>query len=388
LNAGKPESRSLWPPQDGLISEAFLRLLQDGSWAAYTGRHGDALRAMLQEMHQAAHCCLCSSGTAAMELALRGCRVGASAGDEVIMSAYDFKSNFMNVLLAGAKPVLADTLPGVPVVDPDRVRRAITERTRAIIVSHLHGFSGGVESILPFAAERGIPVIEDACQAVGAICGGRRAGSIGDVSIFSFGGSKLVTAGRGGAVLTSSLSIAQRIQLWQQRGNEAYPLSEMQAAILLPQLQMLESRTLIRMSGVDRLQQHLQLDALLEPCVPAELRLASHLRPQGFLPAFYKLAFRLREGIPTDVRNVLAARFQDEGLIFAPAFPALHVVHARSRWQAADSLENAAVLGTHLMTLHHPHLLQSPQEIDMLAEKIRRVTGRVAAEAGQRGTRG
>ncbi|MEY3460114.1 MAG: L-glutamine:2-deoxy-scyllo-inosose aminotransferase [Planctomycetota bacterium] len=387
MNTGK-SPRPAWPPQDGLISEAFLRLLQDGSWASYTGRHADALRAALQELHQASHCCLCSSGTAAMELALRGCRVGANAGDEVILSAYDFKSNMMNVLLVGAKPVLADTLPGLPVVDPERVRQAITERTRAIIVSHLHGFSGGVEQILPFAAERGIPVIEDACQAIGGLCGGRRAGSIGDVSIFSFGGSKLVTAGRGGAVLTSSLAIAQRIQLWQQRGNEAYPLSEMQAAILLPQLQMLESRTLIRMAGADRLQQLLQQDELLEPCIPPELRLASQLRPQGFLPAFYKLAFRLRDGISTDVREVLAARFQDEGLIFAPAFPALHAVHARSRWQSADGLENASALGSQLMTLHHPHLLQSPRDIDITAETIRGVTGRLAAEAGQRGKSG
>ena len=79
-------------------------------------------------------------------------------------------------------------------------------------------------------------MIEDACQAPGAMLEGRRAGTFGDVGVLSFGGSKLLTSGRGGAVLTSDAHMAQRIRLYTQRGNEAYPLSEMQAAVVLPQL--------------------------------------------------------------------------------------------------------------------------------------------------------
>jgi len=378
LTADSQHSLSAWPPHDGSISEVFLRLLQDGSWATYSGRHCKALQQALQEMHSAAHCFLCSSGTAAMELALRGCRVGTTATDEVVLAAYDFKANFINVLLLGARPVLIDTLPGVPVPDPAQLQAALTDRTRAVIVSHLHGLSCDIASIVSIASERGIPVIEDACQVIGGVYGGRRAGTTGDVSIFSFGGSKLITAGRGGALLTSNPAIAQRVQLWQQRGNEAYPLSEMQAAVLLPQLQLLEPRTVLRMAGADRLQHQLTNDRLLEPVVPEELRLEPAERPHGFLPAFYKLAFRLRPGIPQQLRTAISAQCQDEGVLLFPAFSALHTIHAKSRWKASGELRNAEDLGERLLTLHHPLLLQSPDGIDRVAARIQRVTADLA----------
>ena len=379
---GESDHKAVWPPQDGLISEAFLRLLQDGSWASYNGRHADSLRSLLQRTHGVSHSVLCCSGTAAMELALRGCRAGASAGDEVILSAYDFKSNFINVLLAGARPVLVDTLPNQPVADPAQVRSAITARTRAIIISHLHGFFGEVAAIREFAAEQGIPVIEDACQAIGGLVKGRRAGSLGDVSILSFGGSKLVTAGRGGAVLTSSASIAQRIQLWQQRGNEAYPLSEMQAAILLPQLQMLDARTVIRFAGADRLTSAWPADELLTPAIPTEMQADSRQSDPGFLPAFYKLAFLSGSRLSGKERERLSARFQEQGVLLAPAFPALHLTHAQSRWTAPFSLTHAEQLSQRLMTLHHTHLLRAPDEIDSLATVIRSVLQRFEADSG------
>ncbi len=386
MTAGTPNHISAWPPNDGGISDVFLRMLQDGSWATYSGRHGRALQQALQQMHGTSHCVLCSSGTAAMELALRGCRVGQGAGDEVVLCAYDFKSNFINVLLVGGKPVLVDTIPGEPTVDPQRVRAALTERTRAVIVSHLHGLSGGVEEIRAMAAEQGIPVIEDACQAIGGVYGGRRAGSIGDISILSFGGSKLITAGRGGALLTSSTAIAQRVQLWQQRGNEAYPLSELQAAVLLPQLELLETRTVLRMASVDRLQYQLQSDPLLEPVIPAELRLEPAQRTGGFLPAFYKMAFRLKAGVPAELRATIASRCQDAGILLSPAFPALHRIHARSRWRAVGDLANAEDLGERLMTLHHPLLLQPPGGIDQTAARISGITADlVGMRSGGRG---
>ncbi len=378
MTATPPHHMPAWPPHDGGISDAFLRMLQDGSWADYNGRHGRALQQALQQMHGSAHCVLCSSGTAAMELALRGCRVGQSAGDEVVLCAYDFKSNFINVLLVGGKPVLVDTLPGEPTMDPQRVRAALTERTRAVIVSHLHGLSGGVQEIRELAAEQGIPVIEDACQAIGGVYGGRRAGSIGDVSIFSFGGSKLITAGRGGALLTSSTAIAQRVQLWQQRGNEAYPLSELQAAVLLPQLTLLEARSVLRMASVDRLHHQLKSDPLLEPVVPAELLLEPERRPAGFQPAFYKMAFRLKTGVSARLRETIASRCQDAGILLSPAFPALHRIHARSRWRAEGDLGNAEDLGQRLMTLHHPLLLQPPAGLDRTATQIKSITADLA----------
>ena len=135
-----------------------------------------------------------------IELALRAAQV--QSGDEVILAAYDYKANFANVLAVGATPVLIDTLPGLPVPDADLISAAISKRTKAIICSHLHGCLAPVDQIRAIAKEHGVIVIEDACQSVGATIQNRAAGTIGDIGVLSFGGSKLLTAGRGGAVLT------------------------------------------------------------------------------------------------------------------------------------------------------------------------------------------
>ena len=117
----------------------------------------------------------------------------------------------------------------------------MTSQTRAILVAHLHGGIVDLPRVRRIADPLGIPVIEDACQNPGATVYGRRAGTWGDVGVLSFGGSKLLTAGRGGVLLTQRQEIAERIKRYVLRGNDAYPLSEMQAAILIPQLDQLDA---------------------------------------------------------------------------------------------------------------------------------------------------
>src|SRR5262245_53951257 len=95
-----------WPPNDPAVALAIARAVADGSWGKYQGGHCDRLVARLCEYHGCEHAVLCSSGTAAIELALRGLKVGE--GDEVVLAAYDFKANFQNVLTVGAVPVLVD----------------------------------------------------------------------------------------------------------------------------------------------------------------------------------------------------------------------------------------------------------------------------------------
>ena len=95
-------------------------------------------------------------------------------------------------------------------LDIELIEQAITPATRCILVSHLHGGLVPMRALTALAAARGIPVIEDACQVPGAMIEGRTAGSWGEIGTLSFGGSKLLTAGRGGAVMTSSPQIAQR----------------------------------------------------------------------------------------------------------------------------------------------------------------------------------
>lgn len=351
-----------WPVPDPALQDVFAALLASGGWGQYRGPHCEALQQALAEYHGVEQVVLCSSGTAATELALRG--VGVQPGDEVVLAAYDYKANFVNVLAVGATPVLVDTLPDQPVLDVQQLSAALSPRTRAILCSHLHGCLAPVRQICELAAAQGIAVIEDACQAPGARVAGARAGTTGAVGVLSFGGSKLLTAGRGGAVLTGDASIAQRIRLYTERGNTAYPLSEMQAAVLLPQLQQLDARHRQRWHSVQHLQQQLQgLPGL-------QLVLSPEDAAAGDSPAFYKLALQLSAGRQRADSEAVSAAARRWGVALDAAFPALHRIHSRRRFRAVGELPHAARLHDQLLTLHHPVLLV-PELLDQVAAVLR-----------------
>ncbi len=354
-----------WPITDDAIRDAFAAMLQDGSWGRYHGPHCNNLQRALAEFHDVDHAVLCSSGTVAVELALRSVKV--QPGDEVILAAYDYKANFANVLTLGATPVLVDTLPGLPVLDPAQLPSAITARTRAIVCSHLHGSFARMAEIQTIADEHCLPVIEDACQSPGAVLNGRVAGSIGNIGVLSFGGSKLLTAGRGGAVLTNDPTLAQRIRLHTQRGNDAYPLSEMQAALLLPQLNQLAERNQLRLHNLQYLPQNWPSEAPLQPA----LLPFPHTEPGSF-PAYYKVAFCYNAKPEGRSRVAYSEALRRQGVALDPAFSALHNIHSKRRFRAVGELQNASALHDCLTTLHHPVLLQPQDELSRLIGIIRR----------------
>jgi dTDP-4-amino-4,6-dideoxygalactose transaminase len=352
-----------WPITDDAIRAVFESMLLDGSWGRYHGPHCDRLREELGRMHGIEHVVLCSSGTSAVELALRS--VPVTAGDEVILAAYDFKANLINVLTVGATPVLVDVLPGQPVIDLQQFEEAITGRTKAILISHLHGHLAPMHQICEMAESRGVAVIEDACQSPGAEVSGRKAGSVGDIGVLSFGGSKLLTSGRGGALLTSDPAMAQRIKLYTQRGNDSYPLSEMQAAVLMPQLKQLAERNAARLAAADRLAKGLAGQSTLKPTLTAEDFDAAMNRP-----AFYKFPILLADRFDAATRERLSVAARKHNIPLDPALPALHLTHSARRFRAVGGLRNAEALHSRLMTLHHTALLQSETEINQMAAAI------------------
>src|SRR5439155_13714733 len=151
------------------------------------------------------HALACGSGTFAVELALRALKV--QPGDEVALAAYDYPGNFLTLHALGARPVLVDVSPGNAVLDVTQLAAALTPEVRAVIVSHLHGGLAPMRAITELVRSRGVAVVEDACQCPGAVVEGRPTGAWGDAGVLSFGGSKLLTAGRGGAILTPHAGI-------------------------------------------------------------------------------------------------------------------------------------------------------------------------------------
>lgn len=360
-----PDGPPDWPGFDPEVQTALERAVADGTWGIYHGPHCAAFKEAFAALHEVEHIELCASGTAAVELALRGVRVGS--GDEVILAAYDFKANFQNVIALDATPVLVDVRADDWQMDVELLDAALTAKTKAVIASHLHGGLVRMPQLTVWAAEHGVVVIEDACQCPGAMIEGRRASTWGDVGVHSFGGSKLLTSGRGGAVATNDASIMQRIKLYSARGNDAYPLSELQAAVLLPQLGRLDESNRIRATAVETLES-VFVNAGLNP-------LATH--GAGLSPAFYKLGLQYdasRFGGLT--RDEFVTSIQSEGLAISSGFRSLHRIHSRRRFRASGELPIADQVDDNVLTLHHPILLQTD---DQTVQRVQEALTRVAS---------
>jgi dTDP-4-amino-4,6-dideoxygalactose transaminase len=165
-----------------------------------------------------AHCIGVANGTDALELALRA--VGVRSGGEVILPANTFIATAEAVSRIGAVPVLVDVDPDYLLIDPDRVAEAITSRTQAIVPVHLFGQVAPVDRIVDIAADRRIPVVEDAAQSQGATRFGRPAGGLGDAAGTSFyPGKNLGAAGDAGAVTTQNAAIAANVRLVANHGS-------------------------------------------------------------------------------------------------------------------------------------------------------------------------
>jgi perosamine synthetase len=368
----RPEGPPAWPGDWPEVTEALNACVKDGSWGKYHGANCEALTEQLCEFHGVSESILCASGTAAVELALRGVRVGP--GDEVILAAYDFKANFQNVLTIGATPVLVDIDPLSWQLDVSQLEDAVSEKTKAIIVSHLHGGYVPMQPVMELADRHGISVLEDACQATGAILDGRRAGATGHVGVLSFGGSKLMTSGRGGAVMTNRPEVSQRIRLFTQRGNEAYPLSEMQAAVLRPQLERLDNRNVARWDSVSRLSKKLEQlvseegDPILRPLVNA-CSFATEDRP-----AFFKVGLQFDPQQTTGLsRAGFSQAMQAENVALDAGFRSLHRIHSKRRFRAVGELPNANLCDEHVLILHHPVLLEGDEATQQICDSAARI---------------
>lgn len=359
----RPEGPPEWPFDDPAVADALAEAVRERTWGKYHGPNCEELARRLGAYHGCAHVILCSSGTAAVELALRGLKVGP--GDEVILAAYDFKGNFQDVLVLGATPVLVDIDPENWNLDPTKLAGAFSERTKAILVSHLHGGVVPMPIVVEIAQTHGIPVIEDACQMPGATICGQMAGIWGDVGVLSFGGSKLLSAGRGGALFTNNAEIAQRVRLYTQRGNEAYPLSELQAAVVRPQLEQLDARNLRRAKNAELLCHELARRPGLAPFRNSALESQ---------PGYYKLGLKYDpaafEGLS---RDGFSQAMRAEGIALDPGFRSLHRIHSRRRFRAAGSLAEADVADENVLTLHHPVLLCDRDAIGQIVQALDKI---------------
>lgn len=343
---------------DDAIRDSVDAAFRSGQWGIYEGDLTASLHRALQTEFQLSHSLLCSSGTIAVELALRG--AGVKVGDEVILSAYDFPGNFRAIEAVGAIPVLVDVVAGGWVMDHQQLAAAVNEKTSAVVVSHLHGQSAAVDAIANMVRPRGIRIVEDVCQSPGGYHAGQMLGVLGDVATFSFGGSKLLTAGRGGAILSNDEATIQRAKIFAHRGNDAFPLSQIQAALLLPQLKQLSMRN----------RQRQQAALKIVDAVNSLPGLSSITICKNSIGAYYKLPVLITDERSIDRASFLSA-IQSEGVAMDIGFRGF-AKRSRRRCRQVGSLGNAVLAADNTMLLHHPILLSADDPIDRLIGAIRR----------------
>jgi dTDP-4-amino-4,6-dideoxygalactose transaminase len=235
------------------VEAAALSVMRSGHYVL-----GEVVAALEQEFAQycgTAHAIAVNTGTSALHLALLA--AGVKRGDEVITTPFTFVASAAAIRYIGARPVFVDIDPMTFNIDPNKIERAITPRTRAILPVHLYGQVAPMNELLDIADRHGLAVIEDACQAHGAIYQGRRAGSMGVSGCFSFyPGKNLGAYGEGGMVVTSDDEQARQIRMLRDWGQDRryhhviegynYRMDAIQGAILRVKLRELDGWTQAR----------------------------------------------------------------------------------------------------------------------------------------------
>lgn len=196
--------------------KAYVLDCLDSTWISSHGKYIDRFEAAFAEFCGVKHALSCCNGTVALHLALLALDVGP--GDEVMLPTLTYVATANAVTYCGARPVFVDSEPETWNMNPALIEEKITSRTKGIIAVHLYGHPVDMDPLLQVASRHKLFVIEDAAEAHGAEYKGRRIGSIGDISTFSFFGNKIITTGEGGMVVTNDDRMASRVRQLKGQG--------------------------------------------------------------------------------------------------------------------------------------------------------------------------
>jgi dTDP-4-amino-4,6-dideoxygalactose transaminase len=285
---------------------------------------GPEVESLEQELAQALGCdfCIaCASGSDALLLALIG--LGIGPGDEVITTPFTFVATASSIARLGARPVFVDICPDTYNINPEKIEKALTARTRAIIPVHLFGLAAEMGAILDLAKKHRLVVIEDAAQAIAAQHKGIRVGGLGDIGCFSFFPSKnLGGAGDGGLMTTNDPDLAGRLKILRSHGSRskyAYDvigvnsrLDALQAAILRVKLPYLAEWTAARQRNAERYR------TLFREC-DLERHVGLPAAPAGFVHVYHQFVVRATD------RDSLRDYLQSEGIPSEIYYP--HPLH-------------------------------------------------------------
>lgn len=223
----------------------------DSSWISSKGKYINLFENSLAGYVGVNHATAVSNGTVALHLALLA--LGIGEGDEVIVPTLTYIASVNAITYTGATPVFVDSLTDSWQMNPQDVRRKVTDKTKAILCVHLYGHPCDMDSLMPIAREHDLFVVEDCAESLGSLYKGRHTGSFGDIATFSFYGNKTISTGEGGMVMTNDETLHDRCvhfkgqglakhrQYWHDVVGYNYRMTNICAAIGLAQFEQIET---------------------------------------------------------------------------------------------------------------------------------------------------
>lgn len=303
-----------------------------------------------------------SSCTGALHMGMHA--LGIGPGDEVIMADTNWIATASPIVHLGATPVFVDILPNSWCLDPEQVEAAITPKTKAIVAVHLYGNLCDMHALLAIGERHGIPVIEDAAEAVGSVYHSKPAGSMGRFGAFSFHGTKTITTGEGGMFVTNDPDLyeqvltlsnhgrarGQRKQFWPDTVGFKYKMSNIQAAIGCAQMQRIESLTRVKREIFSRYKGYLE-----------DLPIRMNPEPDGCTNGYWMPTFVVEEGIPFN-RDELIGELNANGVDARVFFWPLSSTPASGR-KAFDKLYLSEIIHFRSLNLPSHHQLSDEDMI-------------------------
>ncbi|MCL7475982.1 MAG: DegT/DnrJ/EryC1/StrS aminotransferase family protein [Methanosarcinales archaeon] len=317
------------------------------------------------------HAIAVNSGTAALQIALQAAGIGK--GDEIVTSSFSFIATANSVLYTGARPVFADISPDTFNIDPDAILNGITPRTKALLPVHLYGHPAEMKTIMEIAEDKKLHVIEDACQAHGAMEQGKHVGSFG-IGTFSFYPTKNMTTSEGGMITTNDTEIDAVARMLRSHGSKQryhhemlgynFRMTDISAAIGQVQLTKLDNFNQKRMENAGYLSAGLKgLPGIETPQVR-----------NGCTHVFHQYTIRVTEDCRYE-RDQLVTSLGENGIGTGIYYPIpIHKQPLYIKSGYTDSLKNTEIASKQVISLPvHPSV--SREELDHIITTLGELTG-------------
>jgi len=313
-----------------------------------------------------------NSGTSGLFLCTQA--LGIGPGDEVITTPFTFIASATTIMMAGAVPVFVDIDPVSLNMNPELIEGAITDRTKAILPVVVFGNPTGLDRVCDIAAEHGLSVIEDSCEGLGSLLGGRKIGSFGTMSTFAFYPNKQITTGEGGMILTDDDDLADMCVSLRNQGRGKgggwlaharlgynYRLSDINCALGIAQLTRIDEFVARRRRVAGMYLERLADDERL--IVPRE--------PENCLMSWFVYVVRLAGRYTIEQRNTVLAGMIRRGVQVSNYFPPVHLqpfMVERFGYKPGDFPVTDSVCKSTIALPFHNHLTAT--EIDFVCEQL------------------